>query len=647
MTPTSRGEPERRAARPARLGAAPARADADHAARSPASAACSRSSPSSSIVVWLPIHTFDPPPSADWAPLSNQAVKGRNLFASTAATSATRATRGRRTSATPLYFLYPKVSQPGDFYGSDQSPEPARHGAHRPRPLAGVGLAPGRLAARALLRPALRGPALADAADEVALLGHAGRAADRLRGAAQRQVGPAPLRGAALLEAHRDSRTRASRRPYTGFQGAHEPIARGERQASTPPKDQLEEAPNLAQIDRGYWLSGDPLPVTEQNLLRGKEVFLDRCVGCHGPKGDGKGPGAKFMSPPPADFTDKDDACCGGDTGPGDFYYRILRGWPGTAMENFGDRLSRRRHLACRPLRQDDPERDAAQEPRARAERLHHLAALEGAPRLGEEPPEADGQRRRSTRRRSPTRSCRRPCGCFPGLAPGDSFLINDGKTPLSLRTRPPASRRSTSDLLDRAWADAEARGEQAAVRSPEGHPARPCRGSNETPADRPCRSRSRSPRSRCPRPRSRTTQPETKQSRWVMADWMMDTFFVFAGLALVAFVAAWKVGHFHELEQAARDPALRPRGGLLHARLGARRGGVGRWRCPAVTRPRTAQRVLPLPAGPPAQTDGRTATWHVDWVSLAWMWGFVVALALIADLVDLAVPQHASADRL
>jgi hypothetical protein len=80
--------------------------------------------------------------------------------------------------------------------------------------------------------------------------------------------------------------------------------------------------------------------VTEQNLLRGKEVFLNRCVGCHGLQGNGKGPGARFLSPPPADFTDKDDACCGGDTGPGDFYYRILHGWPGTAMENFGDRLS-------------------------------------------------------------------------------------------------------------------------------------------------------------------------------------------------------------------------------------------------------------------------------------------------------------------
>jgi hypothetical protein len=28
-------------------------------------------------------------------------------------------------------------------------------------------------------------------------------------------------------------------------------------------------------------------------------------------------------------------------------------------------------------------------------------------------------------------------------------------------------------------------------------------------------------------------------------------------------------------------------------------------------------------------QNDGRTVTWTVDWVSLAWMWGFVVALGL------------------
>jgi protein-S-isoprenylcysteine O-methyltransferase Ste14 len=49
--------------------------------------------------------------------------------------------------------------------------------------------------------------------------------------------------------------------------------------------------------------------------------------------------------------------------------------------------------------------------------------------------------------------------------------------------------------------------------------------------------------------------QPETQQSRWVMADWMLDTFFVFAGLALVAFLAAWKAGHFHELDKVAEIP--------------------------------------------------------------------------------------------
>ena len=49
--------------------------------------------------------------------------------------------------------------------------------------------------------------------------------------------------------------------------------------------------------------------------------------------------------------------------------------------------------------------------------------------------------------------------------------------------------------------------------------------------------------------------QPETNQSRWVMADWMMDAFFIFSGLALVAFLAAWKLGHFHDLDQAATIP--------------------------------------------------------------------------------------------
>jgi heme/copper-type cytochrome/quinol oxidase subunit 2 len=48
---------------------------------------------------------------------------------------------------------------------------------------------------------------------------------------------------------------------------------------------------------------------------------------------------------------------------------------------------------------------------------------------------------------------------------------------------------------------------------------------------------------------------PESNQSKWVMADWMMDTFFIFAGLAVVAFLAAWKGGHFHELDKMGGIP--------------------------------------------------------------------------------------------
>ena len=51
--------------------------------------------------------------------------------------------------------------------------------------------------------------------------------------------------------------------------------------------------------------------------------------------------------------------------------------------------------------------------------------------------------------------------------------------------------------------------------------------------------------------------QPETKQSRWVMADWMMDTFFIFSGLAVVACLAAWKAGHYQELDRMGGIPLL------------------------------------------------------------------------------------------
>jgi hypothetical protein len=51
--------------------------------------------------------------------------------------------------------------------------------------------------------------------------------------------------------------------------------------------------------------------------------------------------------------------------------------------------------------------------------------------------------------------------------------------------------------------------------------------------------------------------QPESSQSRWIMADWMLEAFFLFAGIAIFGFLVAWKAGHFHNLEKAARIPLL------------------------------------------------------------------------------------------
>jgi cytochrome c oxidase cbb3-type subunit 2 len=65
--------------------------------------------------------------------------------------------------------------------------------------------------------------------------------------------------------------------------------------------------------NRGAWrevfepqsvaLSVSAIPPSEDLLARGKQVYQDRCVGCHGVKGDGNGLAAAFLFPRPRDFT--------------------------------------------------------------------------------------------------------------------------------------------------------------------------------------------------------------------------------------------------------------------------------------------------------------------------------------------------------
>ncbi|MDQ2983235.1 MAG: cbb3-type cytochrome c oxidase subunit II [Actinomycetota bacterium] len=412
------------------------------------------------IVVWLPIHTFDPAPSADWAPLSNQALAGRNLFASNGCYVCHSGYSRPQDVRASLYFLYPKVSQPGDFWGSDQTPNLLGTERTGPDLSQESGWHPDDWQRAHFYDPRYMDPKSL-MPDMKSLFSD--RQVEQLVAYVEQRSGKSGLLRYAgqLYSKHVVLQNQGFPEPYTGFQGAHKPTVEGDDKSLSPPKDQLEEAPNLSQIDRGYWLSGNPLPVTEQNLMRGKQVFLERCVGCHGMKGDGKGPGASFLSPPPADFTSKDDACCGGDTGPGDFYYRILRGWTGTAMENFGDRLSvddiwrvvlfvkTIPNGTLAPNRIPEPSDYIVWQPSKEL-----LAWVKSHQTL---PGNVSFQKAQI---KDPF--MQEAMRVFPGLAPTDHLVLNDkANTPLSLEEAAAGIKALYQDMLDRAWSHARGRGDK------------------------------------------------------------------------------------------------------------------------------------------------------------------------------------------
>jgi len=77
--------------------------------------------------------------------------------------------------------------------------------------------------------------------------------------------------------------------------------------------------------------------VTDDMVAFGRQVYARRCVGCHGEKGDGNGPAARFLTPKPRDFTKgifKFHSTPGKDALPtdADLFVTISHGLWGTAM---------------------------------------------------------------------------------------------------------------------------------------------------------------------------------------------------------------------------------------------------------------------------------------------------------------------------
>ena len=78
-------------------------------------------------------------------------------------------------------------------------------------------------------------------------------------------------------------------------------------------------------------------PPGAPSVTRGQALFGEYCVTCHGEHGDGKGPSAARLNPPPANFTDPN--FIRGET-PYDFFHVISLGKSHTAMPSWDGALS-------------------------------------------------------------------------------------------------------------------------------------------------------------------------------------------------------------------------------------------------------------------------------------------------------------------
>lgn len=78
-----------------------------------------------------------------------------------------------------------------------------------------------------------------------------------------------------------------------------------------------------------------PVPASDDVIARGRELFVANCATCHGESGRGDGPAAATLPMAPADLT-----MHGSMHTPGDLWWMIAHGVPGTPMPAFSPRLS-------------------------------------------------------------------------------------------------------------------------------------------------------------------------------------------------------------------------------------------------------------------------------------------------------------------
>jgi cbb3-type cytochrome c oxidase subunit II len=277
------------------------------------------------MVVVLPTTSFEPKPSDTSRELTAQEMRGRNLFLANGCIYCHSGFVRPQDVFAGQFYLYPRVAEPGDYtikgetpnlFGTVRTgPDLSQGGGFHPDDWHYAHYTNPRYTVPFSIMPRFSFLSEREAADLVAFTQSRGGTLADFR--TQHQVNMKAL----IIAAGNVSD------PNQSVNGVDQYPA-------------VADVMGLSYIERGYWFSDNPLPITDQNLIRGRQVFEQRCIGCHGSQGDGKGPAAFYLNPPPADFTTAVDQVGGVDTAPGVYYQRVLRGIPGTGMENFGTQLS-------------------------------------------------------------------------------------------------------------------------------------------------------------------------------------------------------------------------------------------------------------------------------------------------------------------
>ncbi len=112
---------------------------------------------------------------------------------------------------------------------------------------------------------------------------------------------------------------------------------------------QFKKTAILFLVTAGLLLGGQAWAQNEglaKGTIRGQAVYAKRCIMCHGDEGDGLGPAAELLNPPPRDFTlgeykIKTTAFGESIVNDADLVRMIRDGMSGTAMPGWGDLLSK------------------------------------------------------------------------------------------------------------------------------------------------------------------------------------------------------------------------------------------------------------------------------------------------------------------